>query len=95
MQDRKRNVTREEGIRIIKWMFEKENSEFMKRNSIARVITKIFKDTEIEVSSHYINMNKGKWIMIDGEVYEKDKIPYEILKTDKRLEGKIFEMEHF
>lgn len=73
--------TRKEEIEIcLNWMFE--NSDFVRNNSLGRVVNKIMKDLDIEVSQNFIHDNRYKWIKINKKFYEKAKIPYEILKSD-------------
>lgn len=82
MENENKQNLKKETMDFINWMFQPENRIFIKRGSIQR-IAKFYKEqTGISLSPSFVFYNKDKWIMIDGQPYDKERIPLHIIKSE-------------
>ena len=64
---------------FIKWMLEPTNRLFVKNGSCVKV-AKMFNDkTGHNVSHTFVLYHRDRWLLIDGQPYERSKIPLGML----------------
>lgn len=81
--DRKKNLTGEQVRDYVLWTFKPENINKLKNYSANKICQVYENETGIKLSQSFVLIHRNKWILIDGELYDKEKIPYELLKSDK------------
>ena len=81
--NRKRTPTYEEIKQFIAWMLKPENKEWIDKASNAKVSQVFEEESGLKMSVSFIGMNRKSWVLINGLPYEKNKIPYELLKSEK------------
>lgn len=76
-------MVKPEILAFIEWMFNPENKVFV-RNTNPSVVARYYKDqTGKSVAPGTVIYNLYKWIRINGQFYDKEKIPLDIIKMDK------------
>lgn len=76
-------MVKPEILAFIEWMFIPENKVFV-RNTNPSVVARYYKDqTGKSVAPGTVIYNLYKWIRINGQFYDKEKIPMDILRMDK------------
>lgn len=76
-------MVKPEILAFIEWMFIPENKVFV-RNTNPSVVARYYKDqTGKSVAPGTVIYNLYKWIRINGQFYDKEKIPLDIIKMDK------------
>lgn len=73
---------KQELVTFIEWMFQPKNRVFVQRSSGQRIAKLYEEETGNIVSYNFVTYNRNKWLMINGQPFELEKMPMFILKTE-------------
>lgn len=71
-------------LNFILWMFKEQNKAFVNNSSSVRIAQLYNKETGSNVNHAFVLYHRFKWVLINGEPFEIDKIP-KFLLVDKQF----------
>lgn len=71
-------------LNFILWMFKEENKDFVNNGSSVKIAQLYNKETGSNVNHAFVLYHRFKWVLINGEPFEIDKIP-KFLLVDKQF----------
>lgn len=71
-------------LNFILWMFKEKNKAFVNNSSSVRIAQLYNRETGSNVNHAFVLYHRFKWVLINGEPFEIDKIP-KFLLVDKQF----------